>query len=81
MCVDLSLEVYELNLKKHPNRFNALHGAGLAAEKAGNIKKAKLYYEQLISVANQTNSSRTEINTAKQFLERTAHYDENEQEC
>jgi tetratricopeptide (TPR) repeat protein len=67
-----ALEVYELNLKRHPNRFNALHGAGLAAEKAGNMKKAKLYYEQLISVANQSNSSRTEINTAKQFLERTA---------
>ena len=65
---DNALEVYEINLKKHPNRFNALYGAAQAAERAGNMNKAKLYYEQLLSVANQSNSMRPEIKTARQFL-------------
>src|SRR4029077_6989235 len=39
-----ALTAYEDDLKKHPNRFNGLYGAGLAAEKSRNIEKAKFYY-------------------------------------
>ena len=63
-----ALEVYEAGLKKHPNRFNGLYGAGLAAEKAGDREKAKFYYRQLVSVANAPGSNRPELQAAKQFL-------------
>lgn len=63
-----ALEAYEANLKKRPSRFNGLYSAGLAAEKAGNMEKAKYYYQQLISMTNTANSSRNEINVARQFL-------------
>jgi hypothetical protein len=62
-----ALKAYEANLKKHPNRFNGLYGAGLAAEKSGDREKAKFYYQQLVSVAN-AGSNRPELQAAKQFL-------------
>jgi tetratricopeptide (TPR) repeat protein len=65
---DKALEAYKANLKKHPNRFNGLYGAGQAAERSGNIEEAKFYYSQLTRVANQANSDRAELKTAKQFL-------------
>ncbi len=63
-----ALEAYEENLKKHPNRFNGLYGAGLAAERAGNMVKAKYYYQQLFSIVKPVNSNRPEINHIKLFL-------------
>jgi tetratricopeptide (TPR) repeat protein len=66
---DKALEAYEANLKKNPNRFNGLYSAGLAAERFGNLGKAKLYYKQLISVADGANSNRSELKNAKQYLE------------
>ena len=62
-----ALAAYETDLKTHPNRFNGLFGAGYAAEKSGNVEKAKTYYKQLIAIA-ATGSSRPEIATAKLYL-------------
>lgn len=59
-------EAYQIDLKRHPNRFNGLYGAGLAAEKSGNIKEAMHYYNQLLSIAS--NSSRPELTLVKSFL-------------
>ncbi|HEV3249718.1 MAG TPA: hypothetical protein VGZ71_02120 [Puia sp.] len=67
---ELSLEAYESDLKKHPNRFNGLYGAGLAAEKIGNLDKTKFYYQQLTAMANSANSSRPELEAAKLFLKK-----------
>jgi tetratricopeptide (TPR) repeat protein len=33
-----ALEAYEMDLKRHPNRFNGLYGAGLAAERTKNLQ-------------------------------------------
>ena len=63
-----ALEAYEADLKKHPNRFNGLYGAGLAGERANNIEKAKYYYQQLMAIANSTNSNRPELEAARMFL-------------
>ncbi len=63
-----ALAAYEEVLKKSPNRFNALYGAGLAAEKSGNPDKAILYYKQLIAVTAGANSDRPELGAAKLFL-------------
>jgi tetratricopeptide (TPR) repeat protein len=66
---DKALVEYEADLKKHPNRFNGLYGAGLAAEKAGNLEKAGSFYRQLLSMVKPANSTRPELTTVKQFLE------------
>ena len=65
---DKALEAYEEDLRKHPNRFNGLYGAGLAAERSGNKEKATAYYQQLIRVSNSTNSDRPELEKIKIFF-------------
>lgn len=65
-----ALEAYEVNLKKHPNRFNGIYGAGLAAQKIGNTQKSKFYFQQLLHVAGNTTSNRSELAKAKQFLKK-----------
>lgn len=67
---DKALEAYEADLKNHPNRFNGLYGAGLAAEATHNPDKAKYYYRQLANIANSTNSNRPELEIAKLFLKK-----------
>jgi hypothetical protein len=63
-----ALEAYESDLKKHVNRFNGLYGAASAAEKSGDLKKTRYYYQQLIANANSANSSRPELEVARLFL-------------
>ena len=65
-----ALAAYEANLKKHPNRFNGLYGAALAAERSGNSEKAKVYYEQLMGIAEQADADRAELAKARLFLEK-----------
>ncbi len=64
---DKGLQAYEANLKKHPNRFNGLYGAGWAAEQSGNREKASLYYRQLLSICDH-GSTRLELKSVKQYL-------------
>jgi tetratricopeptide (TPR) repeat protein len=61
-----ALVAYQADLKRHPNRFNGLYGAGLAAEKSGNLKEAIQYYTQLLSIASSSN--RPELALVKSFL-------------
>ena len=63
-----ALAAYEANLKTHPNRFNALYGAGLASELSNDAVKANYYYKQLLTIANSPNASRPELEKAKLFL-------------
>ena len=70
---DKALEAYEADLKKHPNRFNGLYGAGLAAERSNNLEKANFYYQQLTGIANSTNSNRPELEAARLFLKKQKH--------
>lgn len=65
-----ALQAYEADLQTHPNRFNGLYGAGLAAERSGEFKKAGIYYRQLLTVAEQGNSGRPELNAVRLFLKR-----------
>jgi tetratricopeptide (TPR) repeat protein len=60
-----ALEAYEANLVKHPNRFNGLYGAGLAAERSGNQEKANFYYQALFNNVHQGNPERSELTTIK----------------
>jgi tetratricopeptide (TPR) repeat protein len=65
---DRALDAYEANLKKHPNRFNGLYGAGLAAERSGDPEKAAGYYRQTVEVAGRSNSQRPELTAINRFL-------------
>ena len=63
-----ALKSYELNLKGRPFRFNGLYGAAKAAQKLDNNKLAAYYFEKLIKVSEDVNSSRPELSEAKDFL-------------
>jgi tetratricopeptide (TPR) repeat protein len=66
---DASLIAYEADLRKHPNRLNALYGAGLAAEKSGNVQKAKSYFAEVVHVTgNAAASSNHIVHKSKQYL-------------
>jgi len=64
-----ALVAYELNLERRPNRFNGIYGAASAAKQAGNTDKAALYYNQLLELTKNSNSTRPEIAEAKAFVE------------
>ncbi len=59
-----ALEAYQEDLRLHPNRFNGLYGAGLAAEKSGDKEKAKFYFRQL-SAQSSVNSKRSDLTAAR----------------
>lgn len=63
-----ALVAYEENLKKHPERFNGIYGAAIAATKSGNNEKANHYFNQLIELTKDSNSNRPEIEEAKQHI-------------
>ena len=67
---DEALAAYEAGLKKHPNRFNGLYGAGVAAELSGRLDKARSYYKQLHATTDPEHSTRPELKKALQFLQR-----------
>ncbi len=63
-----ALVAYEVNLEGHPNRFNGLYGAAVAAKQTGNEEKAVLYFEKLIRLTENSNSDRPEVKEAKEFI-------------
>jgi len=65
-----ALVAYEVNLDGHPNRFNGLYGAAIAAKQSGNEEKADLYFEQLLNLTKNSNSERPELKEAKEFVSR-----------
>jgi len=63
-----ALAAFETSMTHDPNRFNGLAGAARAAERAGNVAKAKTYYTRLVALAQGGDGSRPELATARQFL-------------
>jgi hypothetical protein len=66
-----ALKAYEADLSRHPNRFNGLYGAGLAAEKSRDTKKANDFYQQLLVITNSTASDRPQMKTIDSFLRKS----------
>jgi tetratricopeptide (TPR) repeat protein len=64
----LALEIYKSVLETHPNRFNGLYSAGLAAQKCGNKEEATLYFQKLLNSIGTSNSKRSELQTVRSFL-------------
>jgi tetratricopeptide (TPR) repeat protein len=63
----LALEAYKYVLQTHPNRFNGLYSAGVAAQKNGNKEEANLYFKKLLNTA-APHSKRSELQEVKSFL-------------
>jgi hypothetical protein len=61
-----SLVEYQSVLKTAPNRFNALYGAGKAAEASGDVAAANNYFRKLTEVA--VGDERPELKTARERL-------------
>jgi len=61
-----ALIAYEYDLSQHPNRFNGIYGAAMAAKAIGDHEKATKYFKLLLAQAS--NSERLEIGKAKEYL-------------
>jgi len=51
-----------------PNRFNGLFGAAHAAERSGDLEKAKTYYARLVDTCKGSVSDRPELIVPREFL-------------
>jgi hypothetical protein len=65
-----ALAAFEATLRKEPNRLEAYVGAAKAAEKSGDLAKARDYYGKVIAIAGDADKTRTEIAKARAFLEK-----------
>jgi tetratricopeptide (TPR) repeat protein len=65
-----ALAEFERSLKRDPNRFRGLYGAGRAAEAAGNPQAAREYYAKLQTLAAAYDTERPELAHARAFLAR-----------
>ncbi|MBM1105503.1 hypothetical protein JQC67_05045 [Aurantibacter crassamenti] len=63
-----ALVAYEENLVQHPERFNGIYGAAIAARKSKNSELASKYFKQLIKLTNESNSDRVELQEAHNFI-------------
>ena len=65
-----ALVAYEDNLKTHPNRFNGVYGAAIAAKQSGNLTQATFYFNQLLTLTENNDSKRPELEEAKAFIKK-----------
>ena len=63
-----ALSAYEIDLGRHPGRFNGLYGAAISSQKLHNSSKTSMYFKKLLSVSNAPDSYRPEIDIAKKYL-------------
>lgn len=64
-----ALAEFEQTMTKEPNRFHALYGAAVAAQRSGNTTKAKQYFEQLLKVCARADAgARAELAEARQAV-------------
>ena len=63
-----ALVALEATIKKEPNRFNAIAGAAKASESLGDKAKAKGYYQNLVTLGNDADSARPDLEAARKFL-------------
>ena len=65
-----ALEEFETTLKREPNRFESLYGAGKAASLAGDRVRARAHYEQLASICTRADTPvRTELVEVRKALQ------------
>jgi tetratricopeptide (TPR) repeat protein len=62
-----ALRAYEMDLERHPNRFNGLYGAAQALEKSGNMDRSRQYYDQLMAIIRLSAGDRPQMSALKSF--------------
>ncbi len=65
-----ALGEFEATIRKEPNRFRGLYGAGRAAELAGDRGRAVGFYRQLIEIAGDADTERPELRHARAIVAR-----------
>lgn len=65
-----ALKEFEAVLNREPNRYRAVLGAAMAAEKSGDRVRAAAHYARLVELAPAADPARTELASAKRFLGR-----------
>ena len=63
-----ALAAFEATLQKEPNRLAAYVGAAKAAEKSGDLTKAREYYGKVVTIAADADQTRTEVADARAYL-------------
>ena len=63
-----ALREFERSLQAVPKRFRSLAGAARAAERAGNRRSARSYYEQLVALAANADSDRPALVAARAYI-------------
>lgn len=66
-----ALEAYRQSLQLYPRRFNSVHGAALAAQASDDAATARVYFQQLIELA--PDSQRSAVSDARRLLAQTQH--------
>ena len=66
-----ALAAFEATLSKEPYRLGATMGAARAAEKGGDLAKARQYYAKVAELTAEADASRPEGKDARAFLEKT----------
>jgi tetratricopeptide (TPR) repeat protein len=63
-----ALAAYEATLKKEPHRLGATLGAAKAAQKAGDLAKARQHYAAAVALAESADPVRPEVAAARVFV-------------
>ncbi len=64
-----ALLAYEVNMERHPNRFNGVYGAAVSAEGSGRLEKANKYYRRIGEVASSWDGHRQGVKEALTYLD------------
>ena len=63
-----ALQAFEATLRKEPNRLGATLGAAQAAQRLGDISKARQFYTSAVTLAKDADPIRPEIAAARRFV-------------
>jgi hypothetical protein len=66
-----ALAAFEATLKKEPHRLGATIGAAKAAEKTGDLDKARQHYAAAVALTEAADPVRGEVAQARAFVAKT----------
>jgi hypothetical protein len=64
----LALKEYEASLQSARNRYRGFYGAAKAAQRSGDLEKARTYYGKLVAQCSNADAQRPELAEAKKYL-------------
>lgn len=67
-----ALSEFEASLRRAPRRLNGVYGAARAAKLAGEMAKARSYYETIIELTKAGEKNRAEVGEARAFMDQSS---------